>query len=223
MTASIVPYASRVLGIDVVWPMLRASARRNERAAFVSADMRRIPFTQAFDLIVAPSDPFSHWLQENERLRILREIRRALRPGGVFILDGLFRPEGAQVWRFRRVPIPGGKLTVDERWQPLGRRDFWSVRYRYRLARATDVKTREATFVARAWNPAELARLLELAGFRMESLSGDFDRRPVDRGSARLLAIARPAGRNAAQRGTGPSATFAGPFRTSPSGVKREP
>lgn len=222
MTAEILPYAERVVGIDVVWPMLRASARRIERAAFASADMRHIPFAQTFDLIVAPSDPISHWLQGNDRLRILREVRRAARPGGVFILDGLFRPEASEVKRSRRISLPEGSLTVDELWQPLGRRDLWSVRYRYRLAGDSGIRTQEAAFVARAWNPEELVRMLELAGFRLESLSGDFDRRPVDRRSPRLLAIARPAERTAVQRGTGPRATLAGPLRTSPSAVKRE-
>ena len=191
VTAAIVPFAGRVVGMDLVLPMLQTAARRAIGAAFAAADMRRIPFRECFDLVVAPSDPISHCLHRSDREGVLRQIARATRAGGLFVLDGLFRPDRIPAQRVRRIPLLGGSLTVRERWSPLARARFWSVEYCYRLRRKTVVRTEEATFLARSWDRDELRDALADAGFDLESLAGGFDGRPVDRESRRLVALAR--------------------------------
>ncbi len=181
------------VGIDVSLEMLARASRRlakGTRARFVAADMRAPVFGCRFDLIIAPSDPFSHWTEARDRRRALRSIAALLSSMGRFVLEGLYR-------RGRRIEIPerrvrhsGGVLSIGETWTRTGR-DLWQARYRYR-ERTTDGKERtiQAGFAARAWNPSEIRSLFASCGLTLETLWGGFDRRPFRADAERLIAVA---------------------------------
>ena len=169
------------VGIDISVEMLARARRRRPagtRARFVAADMRDLVFGCRFDLIIAPSDPFSHWTAIRERRRALRQIADRLSSEGRFVLEGLYR-------RGRRIEIPerrvrhsGGVLSIGETWTLTGG-DLWQARYRYRdRAAGGTERTIQAGFVARAWNPGEIRSFFNSCGLTIETLWGDFDRRP---------------------------------------------
>ena len=182
------------VGIDISVEMLARARRRRAagtRARFVAADMRDPVFGCRFDLIVAPSDPFSHWTAIRERRRALRQVADQLSSEGRFVLEGLYR-------RGRRIEIPerrvrhsGGVLSIGETWTRTGR-DLWEARYRYR-DRAADgtERTIRAGFVARAWNPAEIRSFFNSCGLTIETLWGDYDQRPFRANAERLIIVAR--------------------------------
>jgi SAM-dependent methyltransferase len=188
---------ARVLGIDVSLEMLRhASRRRGSRARFVAEDMREVVFGCSFDLIVAPGDALCHWTKDSDRRKALRSAAALLSPGGRFVLEGLSR-QGRKTLSFeRRVRYPGGALEIAETWRPAGRRGLWRATYRYRdRPSGRRARTLEASFLARAWDPAEVRPLFAACGLIVEESWGDFRRRPFGPGSDRLIVVARPSAR----------------------------
>jgi SAM-dependent methyltransferase len=183
------------VGMDVSLEMLTlANRRRADRAHFVAADARRAAFRPRFDLIVAPGDPISHMTTLDDRRRALRAVARQLTPAGIFVLEGLYRRRNELALPARRIRHAGGVLHIDEAWFPIGIKDLWHARYRYRDRRRDgSVRTLTAAFLARGWNPETLRETFASCGLRVVKLWGDFDRRPFSRSAARLVVVARRA------------------------------
>jgi SAM-dependent methyltransferase len=195
VTAALAPLAA-VAGLDVSLDLLAGARRRLPAAGrrLVAGDARRLPFPAAFDLVVAPGDPFSHLLAASERRRALAEVARVLLPGGRFVLDALRRTSPEPWRRVRRTRLPaGGSLLVDETWRPAGERDLWKATFRYRLRDARAERAAEASFLARSWNDATLAAEFAAAGLEIESRAGGFAGEPADASSRRLVVVARKA------------------------------
>ncbi len=181
------------VGLDVSLEMLSAARSRvGRRALFVAADARHTAFGPAFDLIVAPGDPISHMTRLADRKQTLRAVARQLAPGGVFVLEGLYRRRARTAPARRRIGYDGGVLSIEEAWSPIGIRDLWHARYGYRdRGRDGSVRTAAAAFLARAWNPATIRGLFASCGLEIVKLWGGFDRSPFSRGSARIVVTAR--------------------------------
>ena len=184
------------VGTDVSFDLLRR-ARGTERdpgVAFVAADFRETLFGIPFDLIVAPSDPLCHLTTLLERRRALRTVARQLAPDGRFVLDALLRRGRKPVRIERRLRDRKGDLLVREVWRPAGRPFLWRATYRYReVSAGGSVTETEASFLARAWDPAEIRPSFASCGLAVEEVWGGFSRRPFGRKSSRLIVVARPA------------------------------
>ncbi len=184
------------VGVDVSLEMLAVARRRQApRAIFVAADARHVTLRPAFDLIVAPGDPISHMTTLDDRRRALRAVARQLSPAGLFVLEGLYRRRHEVALPKRRIPHANGVLHIDEAWFPIGVKDLWHARYRYRDRRRDgSVRTLTAAFLARGWNPPTIRELFASCGLRIVAIWGDFDRRPFSRTASRLIVVARRAG-----------------------------
>lgn len=79
-----------VLGVDATPAYLkeaRHAARRLKNARFVRGDMRRIPLRDEFDAAINLWTSFGYFAKASDDLKTLRGIARALKPGGLFLLD----------------------------------------------------------------------------------------------------------------------------------------
>src|SRR5215831_372985 len=180
------------VGIDVCLEMLALASRRAGGAHFVAADARVASLAGGFDLIVAPGDPTSHMTTLGDRRLVLRAVARQLAPGGVFVLEGLYRRRRHMVLPTRTIRHAAGVLEIDEGWFPVGTEDLWHARYHYRDRRKSgEVRTLDAAFVARAWNPATMRRLFEASGLSVSAVWGDFERTPFRRDASRIVIVAR--------------------------------
>jgi D-alanine-D-alanine ligase len=55
---------------------------------FVQGDARELPFgSQSFDAVLCLGNSFGYFTSDNDDKRVLREVARVLKPGGVFLLD----------------------------------------------------------------------------------------------------------------------------------------
>jgi SAM-dependent methyltransferase len=155
----------RITGVDFSTGMLAQARRGNPGAAWVRADVRALPFADAFDLAVS-FGALGHFLPD-ERPALFDGVYRALRPGGVFAFpvpapqpvksprywallgfDLAMRVRNA-VWRppfvmyYRTCPLhavrsdltASGFIVTTVPLTPLGRREDGSPRYRLVLAR----------------------------------------------------------------------------------------
>ena len=188
--------SARTVGIDVSFRLLRRAGRRvpSPRASFVAADFREALFGGLFDLIIAPSDPLSHLTAIADRRRTLRAVARQLSPRGRFVLDALVRG-GSKPLRFeRRLRDRDGELRIRQLWQPAAKAFLWRATFAYSARRADGIAAgTEASFLARAWDPAQVRPFFSSCGLAVEELWGSYSRRPFGPGSRRLIVVARRA------------------------------
>lgn len=182
---------ARVTGLDRSAHLLevarRAALQAGRRVAWVRADMRRLPFREAFDAAVSLFSSLGYFGSDAADLEVLRGVRRALRPGGRFLLETMHRDQvarefverdwwpgadGAHVWVEREFDAVAGVSHERLRWRR-GRRSG---------EKRHSIRVRSAT---------EWAALLEDAGLRPESWFGDWDLSPFELGSERLVVVAR--------------------------------
>lgn len=85
----------RVTGVDLS-PVLLRKAKESDSdgcVRWVRADMLALPedgtFTECFDAVVNLFTSFGYFETETEHLNVLKQIRRALKPGGRFVMDVL--------------------------------------------------------------------------------------------------------------------------------------
>jgi SAM-dependent methyltransferase len=75
------------------------------RGGFLEVDA-----SDAFDLVTAINDPFAHMLTSDDKADALRRVHRALRPGGVVMLDV---PNFLWILKNYRAPEPMHASTAD--------------------------------------------------------------------------------------------------------------
>lgn len=179
-----------VTGLDLSPTLLKIAAERAERAGvevnWVRADMREIPFTQEFD---AAFNIFSSWgylESEDEDQKVLTAVARALKPGGVFLLETAHRDWMIRHFQSHAWSEGVGVLVLEDRVLDLlsGRLlSTWTAIYNDGRRRQWQVNTRHYT-------AAELRRMLESAGFTISQSFGGYDGAPLTLESPRLILVA---------------------------------
>lgn len=181
-----------VVGLDLSEELLLVAAAvlppdgQRHGPRFVRADMRCLPFSGAFDLVLNMFTSFGYFEDDSENALVLSELARALRAGGVFLIDYMNRPwvlatlvekdsferDGLWVEQFRRI-------------SPDGRRVEKEV-----LARGDG---NEETFreTVRLFSRPEMEEMLERAGLAVEEVFGDYDCEPHTVNSPRLILAGR--------------------------------
>jgi SAM-dependent methyltransferase len=178
----------KMTGVDVTPGFIRgamAAARRVKvKARFFVADMRRLAFDGEFD---AAFNWFTSWgyFTDRENLDALRRIRRALRPGGRFLVEGMNKS-----WVVRHLNlgrnmsrIGGVEVIQQSHWAPKTSRmsTLWELRRGRRVERH-----RIRVLV---YDGAGIRRILQTAGFRDVKLYGRGGA-PFSRHSRRIIAVA---------------------------------
>jgi ubiquinone/menaquinone biosynthesis methyltransferase len=106
----------RLVALDFSQPMLEAGRHKVPRAELLVADAESLPLPSASFAAVCCGFGVRN---VNDPLRALREVRRVLREGGVFVTLEFFRPETAvgkalhTTYASRLLPFVGGALSKD--------------------------------------------------------------------------------------------------------------
>ena len=184
----------RVTGQDLSRFFL-SRAEEEARAAgvavrWIHSDMRVIPFDAVFDAAINIFTAFGYFDAEDEDLEVLRQVRRALKPGGVFLLETMHRD--ALVRGFQ----PHGITRHEDGLLVLEERAFDQVSGRSHT-RVTmihpDGTRREHEYRTRNYSATELARLFASAGMEVTAQHGGLDGSALTLTSRRLvLACRRP-------------------------------
>ncbi len=180
-----------VTALDFKESMLRLGREAARRAGlaleFVCQDMRALEYEAEFDFVLSFLHSFGYFRDE-ENLRVLSLVGRALKPGGRLLLDlanrdtllrdldkhtrrWLYRGDHYLLFRRDLDPLTGrldSKITVIPEGG-LARQHTSSVRY---------------------YTYPELKGLLRQAGMKVVSVYGGYDRTPCSWGSPRTLVLA---------------------------------
>lgn len=183
----------QVTGVDRSATLLRRAqadaARAGVEVRWVEGDAREIDYRREFDAVVSLFSSLGYFLSDAEDVRVLRAVRRALRPDGLFLLETMHRDQvareyaerdwwetedGTRVWVEREFDAVAGVSHERLRWRQGGEEGVKEHRIRVRAA-------------------TEWVALLERAGLELLAAYGDWDLAPFHRGSERLVVLAAPA------------------------------
>jgi ubiquinone/menaquinone biosynthesis C-methylase UbiE len=80
-----------VTGVDLSEALLREARAQagSEAVTWLRSDMRKLPLTGGYDAVVNLFTSFGYFEEDEEQVKVLREIHRLLKPGGKFIIDFL--------------------------------------------------------------------------------------------------------------------------------------
>jgi SAM-dependent methyltransferase len=162
-----------VVGVDTSEAMLELARRRaaphDLALTLVRADMRDLPELGTFPLVTVPFRALLHLRDDDERLAVLRALRRRLEPGGTLAFD-VFHPD--------RLDIAETHGRWIEREPGIDERALWDEDAR-RLELA--VRAGDVCAEMELWwvEPDGWRALLEDAGLHRITAFGWFDRRPL--------------------------------------------
>lgn len=185
-----------VLGVDITESYLREARRAAKslpNVRFVRGDMRRIPLKNEFDAAINLWTSFGYFETPADDVKTLRGIARALKPGGLFLIDTadittIRKRFQARSWNER----PDGAYVLEDAvyvggWDPRIV-NTWTV---LRAGRPV----RRSRFVVRAYDRARLFAALRKADLTpVRSWTAlSFDRGASGPAGARLVILARKA------------------------------
>ncbi len=154
----------RVTGVDVQRGYLaRAHAwadRESVRVDLRQADVARLDLEAAFDAAISVFTSFGYFADPADDGRALACARRALRPGGRFLLETAHRDGVVRTMHTRDLRAPDGRRCLEEpRFDPVA----GVLETRWTVAGAGG--TRTFTSRMRPYTATELGRMLRAAGF----------------------------------------------------------
>jgi SAM-dependent methyltransferase len=182
----------RVTGLDLSAPSLeearRTSAEAGVEVEWIERDMRDLSFDGEFDAVLNLFTAFGYFDAEEDDVRVLDGVARALRPGGVFLIDTInpialarrFQPSS---WR----ELESGALFLEDRSWDLrrGRSEaLW-------VLVLPDGERRALRHSARTYTYPELAAMMARAGLDVDADWGGFDGSEFGMDSWRMLIRAR--------------------------------
>ncbi len=140
---------------------------RGQKLNFLQGDMREMAFEEMFDGVYCWGTTFGYF-EEEKNLAVAQRVFRALRPGGMFLLDVANRDfvamdQPSQVWYEGDSCVCMDDMSVD----------FITSRLRVkRTMILDDGRTRECNYSVRLYALHELGKLLHDVGFRVTEASG---------------------------------------------------
>jgi len=160
-----------VVGYDLSLYQLALAAdtaqERSQKINFLQGDMREMAFEEMFDGIFCWNTTFGYF-EEDKNFSVAERAFRALRPGGMFLVDVINRDFVAahtpsSVWFEGDSCVCMDDAVID----------YFTSRLRVkRSVILDDGRTRECTYSVRLYSFHELGKLLHEVGFRVTEVSG---------------------------------------------------
>ena len=183
-----------VTGVDLNPNMVAYAREHHPGLDFQLADMRDLPFSAAFEAVICLCTSFSYNRTNEEVVAALQSFRRALRGGGLLVIDVFnvitliekrpFLPERREEEHYARLGLVSfWRSTVDERRQLLVVQRTIS-RVDSGEALQTDLTEYRMFF------PQELRYFLETNGFKLLEFYSGFGLEQKNLEGSRLIAVA---------------------------------
>ena len=184
VSAPLIEAGVDLIGIDRSLEMLRRIPPQAllGGSRFVRGDVRQLPFRDGtFSMVIAPYGMLQSLTRDRDLDATLDAVARLIRPGGTFAIDLV--PDVPQ-WReyADQVQLRGhaGKrhLTLIETVRQDRRRQLTIFSQTFLERRGAATTRHRFELVFRTLTVAQMTERLERAGFGVDQLFGDYDRRP---------------------------------------------
>jgi SAM-dependent methyltransferase len=187
-----------VVGVDRSAQMLDRARRRIRRtrgihAALVRADIRELPFSERFALVIAPYGILQSLTRDRDLQRALNAVARVTRPGGRLGLDLV--PDLTRWKEYRRRVtlrgrIRGAEIALVESVRQDRRRGVTLFDEEYVERRQRSRRVHRFSLAFRTVSVKQMIRRVERAGFRVDAVLGDYAGRPWDARAETWLILA---------------------------------
>lgn len=198
-----------ITGLDISPFMLKKCQEKIDRQPkkvqelirIVEGNMVDFDIGERFSLVTTPFRPFQHLISTEEQKSCLQCVHRHLDKGGFLILD-LFHPFLPALYEpnyqfetkdFAERKLPDGREIRRTQKSPVVHRDeqYLECEFIYHVSYPDGRKERHLhSFPFRYFFRYEVEHLLELSGFRVRELFGDFDRSPFSQDSPEMIFVA---------------------------------
>jgi ubiquinone/menaquinone biosynthesis C-methylase UbiE len=180
----------RLAGLDLSNDLLRrareAGASAGVEVQWVQGDMRHLPWREEFDACLSLYTALGYFEEEAQNQRVLEEVVRVLKVGGKFLVDVPNR----DYYLLRMLPHswrPHGEAVILEETTF----DPATCRFTTSFTWVEAGQAETLTHSVRHYTAPEIEGMLQRAGMEPTARYGDFDGRPFDLDSSRLIVVAR--------------------------------
>jgi SAM-dependent methyltransferase len=150
-------------------------------------DMREIPYENQFDAVINMFTAFGFFENEQEDLKVLKGVHRALKPGGQFLLDVINREVAVCDPVPRRWIRENHAYLLEERVY-----DFFRSRLEMtNMLILPSGEVKQANFSIRLYTLTEMLDLFNAAGLVLIDVYGDFSGALYNAGSPRMILVAQ--------------------------------
>jgi SAM-dependent methyltransferase len=182
----------QVSGLDVNEGFLEIARRDANEAGteirWLCSDMRVIPYMNEFDAVINIFNAFGYLENSAEDQKVLDAVNRALKPGGLFLIDTINRD--AMIHGFIPESItryPDGMILLEERQIDI----LTSCGTIQQEILFPEGNRHCHTMIIRLYSLTELAGMLHRAGFELLDYYGGFDRTPLTWATKQMILLAR--------------------------------
>lgn len=178
-----------VTGVDLTPGFLDIARKRAAElevpSKFIQMDMRQIEFEREFDRVLLLFTSFGYFEDRVNKL-VLENVSRALKPGGMLILDSHNRDVFLKHLQPYMITEKEEDLLIDR-----NRFDTKSGRWYNRRIVIRDGVRKDKPFFVQLYNPTEITRLIAEVGMEVLEISGGYESQPLSNESSRMVIIAR--------------------------------
>lgn len=202
-TVPLAKFYKKAIGVDANELLLkeaRKATAKLKNVGFVEDDVRKLRFDDnSFDGVLSS---FSSWgmYGQREDQRVLNQMVRVLKPGGVFVLDygnidarlreiavnGVYNENLQQQVVHELFETPRGEAVVRTSWVDPNLCYHW-------ICQRVGFDTPVVIGIQQGYHPDELTDMLRTAGLQKIELFGDYDLSPVNDQDNRLIVRAEKA------------------------------
>lgn len=179
-------FGYKVTGVDLSEVLLAEARKLNasEQVRFLQGDMREVPLDETFDAVVNLFTSFGYFEDDEENVKVLRQIYRLLKADGKFIIDFL-NPDYVKA---NLVPFSSrteGGTTIEES------RKIEDGFVRKAIAvKERDAEERTYLEQVKLYSLESFLDMLVRSGLEAERVYGDYNATPYDRaGSKRMIFV----------------------------------
>jgi SAM-dependent methyltransferase len=150
-------------------------------------DMRDIPFENKFDAVINMFTAFGFFDNEKDDLKVLKGVKKALKPGGQFLMDVINREAALRIMVPRRWTRENQHFMLEERVFDLFRSRLEMTNRLISIAG----EFKEANYSVRLYTLTEMLGLLNSAGLVLTDVYGDFSGALYSAESPRMILVAQ--------------------------------
>ena len=178
--------------------ILRAKIKKEGLSArVIRGDMRKLNLKNKFDAVIITFRPFQHLYSVVDQMSALMSIKKILKKGGILIFD-VFNPNWKYIskgnWRWQKsnaitLPNTRRKIKAERRNRYDMAEQMMHEEWRFVYPNG---KTEIIPLKMRFFFRFEIEHLLNLIGFKVKNLYGDFDKSKFKTNSPEMIWIVKP-------------------------------